>query len=219
MRRHHRSLSILVLILLTFVSTAAFARAGGGGGGGGGGGIFGIIALPFILIYMAYVNHKIHKKEKEVDVLLSKLEQTDPMWNEKELIKMASDKFLLLQKAWSEQNMEITRKNLSASLFQNWEDQINGQIERNEKNIVSGTVIKQIGIVDVETGANNNFTVCIDAQAYDQTYANGKVVASLSKNGAYREFWTFERANNDWLLKEVTQADGWKRFVNAHLAQ
>jgi len=89
--------------------------------------------------------------------------------------------------------------------------------------------IFNIRFVEVKNYDNRNddiFTVCIDAGAADYTVdGNGTIVFSNSYSSRkrkakeksredFREFWTFKRNDNDWLLQRVDQSANWKKIVN-----
>ena len=202
---------------LIFVSFDVFARAGGGGGGGhGGGGIVGALLLPFFFIYTAYVGFRINYKQRKVSAALAKMALTEPQWSESNLLSIASNKFMLLQAAWGRQDLDFIKKNLHPILFPSWETDLKSQIARNERNLMTGLSISKLRIVEVKNVQDDEldeFTVAIDASANDQIIKDGAIIKT--NDSSFREFWTFEWEQGEWVLKEVVQANGWKRFVNA----
>lgn len=206
----------LLALPILMVSFDAFARAGGGSSGHCG--WLCIVLYPFILLYSGYVGIRINQKQRQVSSALAKMAVVEPQWSEENLVDTAREKFTLLQAAWGEQNLEIIKNNLHPALFPSWETDIKSQISRNEKNIMSGLSISKLRIVDVKNfkdDERDEFTVAIDATANDQTIKDGNIIKS--DNSKFREFWTFEWEEGKWALREVVQADGWKRFVNASI--
>ena len=193
-----------------------FARAGGGGHGGGGGILY-IILLPLIIIHRIYVTSRLKKRQAQISTFLATMAQTDPQWAEANLCRIASEKFLLLQTAWSKQDFDTMKKHLMPTLYATWEMDIKSQIARNEMNIMSGVSIETTRIVDVKNfkdDERDEFTVDFDASANDMMFRNDKLVKKESSNGAFREFWVFQFHNGEWLVREVVQSSGWKRFMN-----
>jgi hypothetical protein len=75
----------------------------------------------------------------------------------------------------------------------------------------------------------DEFTVCVDAAAEDYTVdRSGTVVESNSSDDGkraakqksfenFREFWTYLRRENGWVLQRVDEDGDWSRTVNASL--
>lgn len=207
------SLTVALMPILLF-SVEAFARAGGGRNEKCG--LLCIILYPFILIYGVYVSYRINKKKKQISAALEEMARIEPQWSEANLLKISKEKFLLLQAAWGQQDLGLIKAHLHQSLYPLWETQIKDQQSRGEKNIMAGLSIKSLRIVDVQNyrdDERDEFTVAFDASADDQTIRGGNVISS--NQSSFREFWTFEWEKSEWTLKEVTQAKGWKRFVNS----
>jgi predicted lipid-binding transport protein (Tim44 family) len=142
--------------------------------------------------------------------------EREPQWAEENLLAIARDKFILLQTAWGNQDLQLLKKELHPVLYPNWESQIKDQMARGEKNVMNGLSIESMKIVDVKNFTDDEkdeFTVCFDARANDQTISHG--VVTKTDNSSFREFWTFEWEKGQWALREVTQRSGWRRFVSA----
>lgn len=209
-----KSRILLFAIPLILISLDVFARAGGGGGGSGRCGFLCVILTPFVLIYVAYVTYKINKKNKEIKEALAIMVKKEPQWNEDNLINISHRIFSDLQVAWGKHDLETLKKHLHPNLYPDWEFQINQQKLRNERNVMKGLSVNNIRFVNVKNrrdDEHDEFTVCIDAEATDQTLINNQVVRG--KLEKFREFWTFDWENGKWTLREVTQSDGWKKYV------
>jgi len=209
---------VLAAVLLICIVPEAFARAGGGGGGGGGkgGGILALIFWPFFVLYGAYVGYRINRKKKLVSEALAKMAAIEPQWAEERLLAIVRERFMILQAAWGDQDLDTIQKYLHPLLFPLWKRDICGQQARHERNVMSGLSIDALRIVDVKNfqdDERDEFTVAIDARADDQTLVNDQI--TKHDNSKFREFWTFEWEKGEWLLREVVQSSGWKRFVNA----
>jgi hypothetical protein len=209
-----RKPQVLLLVLpLALFSFEALARAGGGGGGGRCGFLC-VILSPFILIYMAYVSYRINSKNKGIKEALAIMAQREPQWNEDNLINTANQIFRDLQTAWGKHDLETIKNHLHPNLYPEWETQIQQQKLRNERNVMVGLSVNNIRFVNVKNMKDNDhdeFTVCIDAEAKDQILSNIQIVKA--KFEKFREFWTFDWENGKWTVREVTQSDGWKKYV------
>lgn len=197
----------------------AYARAGGGGGSCDGW-ICAIVA-PFVAAYFGYISYRISKKRLIVSKALADMAVREPLWEERLLLEMAKDKFMLLQDAWSKQDLGVIKQHLHTHLFPDWERDIEGQITRGERNIVERISITKASIVDVqnfEDDARDQFTVAFKAKCRDYTVDNLTHKVKIAEGGKiqlFLEFWTFAWENNEWRLLEVSQFDDWARFVNA----
>lgn len=209
-----RKPQVLLLVLpFTLFSLEALARAGGGGGGGRCGFLC-VILAPFILIYAAYVSYKINSKNKRIKEALAIMVQREPQWNEDNLINISHRIFSALQVAWGKQDLETIKNHLHPNLYPEWEAQIQQQKLRNERNVMVGLSVNNIRFVNAKNMKDNDhdeFTVCIDAEAKDQILSNNQIVSD--KFEKFREFWTFDWENGKWTVREVTQSDGWKKYV------
>lgn len=224
-----KSTFLFSLLLLCF---DLFARAGGGGvsWGGGSGGLGGyggtifsfivlIVMSPFIIAYQLYLNFRVNRRKNKVKEALVIISTIEPEWSEENLLNFSTTSFFKIQSLWGHQDAEELKKYLSYDLFINWKGQIDDQLKRNEKNVLKGLVISDLFIVDVKNYRNENldaFTVCFDANADDQTLTTNNILIS-SKPGSFREFWTFHYENGTWKLFEITQSNGWKRYINGNI--
>lgn len=204
----------LYTLPIIILSIDAFARAGGGSNTKCG--LACIILAPFFLAYAAYISYKINQKNKKVKQALAIMESREPQWSEDKLVLIASNIFRQLQTAWGQHDLETIKNHLHPSLYTDWEIQIKEQKLRNERNVMLGLSIENVRIVNVKNFTQNEhdeFTVCFDAEANDQTLINDSV--KTEKHEKFREFWTFEWESGKWTLREVSQSGGWKRFVYA----
>ncbi|MGZ3744993.1 MAG: TIM44-like domain-containing protein [Pseudobdellovibrionaceae bacterium] len=216
MRRLPLLRTLAQVLPIIFFATDAFARAGGGHGGGGG--WLGIVLAPFFIAYSIWVNWKINRRLNQTSMKLEEMAKREPQWSKENLMKISQTLFVETQTAWGAQDLSALKSILHPMLYPSWEQQIQFQKFKNERNVLVGLSINNIRIVGVQNYADDNkdnFTVCIDAKADDQTIREGKVVES--DKSSFREFWTFEWHEGQWKLFEVTQASGWKRFLSAEI--
>jgi len=218
-----------VVALTVFMATDACARGGGGGGSGGGGGggrvgggdvgdadLLALIVFSFCLASLLWSSYRITRKSEQISSVLRERAERDELWSEVSLKSTAQEQFFLLQKAWGDQDLSVLEKHMFPEIYVEWADKIKAQIVQQEKNVLVGLELSKIRIVDVKNyiaDSSDEFTVALDAKASDQTFVRGEL--AFFNDGSFREFWTFGWHNGQWLLKEVTQSDGWRRFVNA----
>jgi len=229
--RRVSSLLLKVMILFVLASPYAQARAGGGAAGGAGG-LLTLILLPFAIAYALYINHRINKKKKATDRLLNTLSQDDPAWKEADLEAHTRQTFLQIQAAWCKQDLAQLESLLHPQLFPEWKAQIELMQSNGERNVMENLRILQVRLVEAQNYRDKEediYTACIEARATDYTIgANGEIVSSntgsrrkkankeKSEEG-FREFWTYERHDEKWLLLRIDQSEDWKESVDAEL--
>jgi len=208
------------------------ALARGGGGRNGGGGILGLILMPFVMIYAWYVNRRINQKKAQADALLAKISKKDPVWDESHLENIVRTTFFKIENAWCGQDLDALKLLLDAELFAEWKAQIDALKEKGQRNVMDAMALNGVRMVEVKNYRDHNkdaFTICLDAEATDYTVDSaGNVVDSNSgsrrkrannekSHESFREFWTYERRNDTWLLQRVDQSNAWKESVDAPL--
>lgn len=222
-----------IVVITSFLAfTPAFARAGGGSNGGGGG-LIQLILLPFILIYSAYVTHRLKKKAAECKNLLSQVQSRESGWDIQTIEGIATRLFHKIQDAWCDQDtatlVELTKGSARSQLV----SELEKLTKQGHKNRMDDLAIAEISLLNIQNFLNDeedNFTVSITASARDYTVdSKGAVVsANTRKKGRFRtpesvpkeqfsEFWTFEREGEDWVLLELAQGHAWKSIVERPL--
>ena len=117
---------------------------------------------------------------------------------------------------YGEHDMGTIKNHLHPSLYTDWESQISAQKSRGERNVMQGLSVNNVRIINVKNFSDDEhdeFTVCFDAEANDQTLVGNKV--QKEKKEGFREFWTFEWEKGKWTVREITQSSGWKRYIYA----
>ena len=218
------------MLVLVIASPYALARAGGGGNSGGG--LITLILLPFFIVYAWYVNRRINKKKQATEALLNTLSQDDPAWKEDALEQHVRQTFMQIEEAWCKQDLPELESLLGPGLFSEWKAQIELMQSNGERNVMEGLRIDGVRLVEAQNYRDNDrdlFTACIDATATDYTVdLSGQIVnsntASRRKKAnkekseeSFREFWTYQRHGEKWLLLRVDQSKDWKKSVDAQL--
>jgi hypothetical protein len=202
-------LTITLSLLLN--SIEVFARAGGGGGSGGGG--WGtIIALPFILIYLAFLHYKLNKKNKESRKLMEKIAKQESTWG-RDFIKSRIEKvFLKVQEAWMECNQNIAKTYISQRLYDKHKLQTDAMLKKGHKNILENINLLETRVVEVadyKDDSKDRFWVYIKGSMIDYTInekTGGIVSGNKSKKEEFTELWKFIRGQDySWVLDEIDQ--------------
>ncbi|MEA9355203.1 TIM44-like domain-containing protein [Bacteriovorax sp. PP10] len=170
------------------------------------------------MVLNAYMNYRIAKRTKKVQKALQRMKEHEPEWDEEKLIKFSKDRFMYIQNLKGMHKLEGLREVLAYKFYLGWEKEIEKQIKKSERYSFSELEILDAFIVDFKNYLNDNndiFTVCFDAVANDQTLRKGKVV--LENYSDFREFWTFRKQAGEWKLFEITQANGWEKFIDGKL--
>jgi hypothetical protein len=231
-RQLRRVTSFLLKLMIFFALASPYAQARAGGGRNGGAGLIELILLPFVIVYAWYVNRRINKKKQATEVLLNTLSQDDPAWKEENLEEYVRQSFYEIEEAWCKQDLAELDSLLRPELFAEWKAQIELMQSNGERNVMEGLSLNDVRVVDAQKYRDEErdiFTACIDARATDYTVGkDGEVVnsntASRRKQAnkqkseeAFREFWTYERHGEKWLLLRVDQSKDWKKSVDAEL--
>jgi hypothetical protein len=121
---------------------------------------------------------------------------------------------------------------LHPQLFSEWNAQIELMQSNGERNIMEDLVIEDVRLVEAQNYRDDEkdiFAACIDAAATDYTIGkNGEIVSSNTgsrrkqankekSQETFREFWTYERHEEKWLLLRIDQSNAWKKSVDAEL--
>ena len=224
--------SFLFKLMILFALASPYALARAGGGRNGGGGLVYLILMPFLIVYAWYVNRRINKKKKATEQLLDTLSQDDPKWKEENLEGYVRQTFYQIEEAWCKQDLAQLESLLRPELFSEWTAQIELMQSNGERNVMEGLGISDVRLVDAQKYRDEEkdiFTACIDATSTVYTVGgDGEIVNSNSASRrkqankeksqeAFREFWTYERHGEKWLLLRVDQAKDWKKSVEAEL--
>jgi predicted lipid-binding transport protein (Tim44 family) len=209
-----------------------FARAGGGHHGGGG--LLYIIVLPFVIIYAWYVNKRINEKKRLTEEAMTRMAAKDPAWEESKIEAFVREDFIRIEKAWCDKDYVTLHKRLTEGLFQEWKAQLHLMSSQGHRNVMENLSLEQVRFVeakDYRVKDRDEFTVCLDASATDYTIdADGKIVDSNAasrrarvrkqkQQSSFREFWTYHRKGQDWLLAAVDQSGQWSKSVDAPIVE
>ncbi len=221
----------LIISMLMFVPVCARAGGGGSGGGSSGGGFsshssshtnssssrgsrlfqIGIFALISSGAYVGF-RIKVCKKKNASMKILKQIDDSDSIWDKKQLFTRVSDVYYTVQQAWMQKDLDTLKDYLSDSLYENWKTKIEWMDLRNEKNILDRVKLKKADIVSVYDAKNDDHDmiwVCIEGSMIDYTLKldTNEIKQGSKKNQTFIEYWKFIRKENKFYLDEVRQKD------------
>lgn len=216
--------------------------SGGGGGGGGGGGSTGGSSghyysngrgsvLRNILSFISFAcfacaatiifRLKLSKYRRNTKKLMSMLEKQDNAWKYKNIQKQVYNTYHIVQKSWSNLNMEPARAYMSEELFESFQIKLNWMEYRNQKNVLEK--IKLLDAIPVSVYDNID-----DSLDYVWFYIKGRMVdyiidtqtnfkvsgSSAAEN--FEEYWQFvRREDGRWVLNKILQKDESDKIIFA----
>lgn len=215
-------LIIIIILMVCMVPVSARAGGGGSGGSGSGGGsshthssgkqTVGGTVGSFIGVGMFWgslyiIKHRhIFLMKKETQKKLEVARVQDDFWDEKHLLSMVKDSYFMIQKAWSEKDLETLKTYLSDRLYQQWEIKLQWQDYRHEANVLDHIRLISKHIVDIyddEDNSKDYFWVAIEGKMKDEIIVDHKVISS--SHDVFIEYWKFIRADHHILLDEIQQ--------------
>ena len=227
---------LLVVILTNLGNTIVYARLGGGSSSSGGGSsasggtshsssshkesdnsnanpivtIFFILISGFsgIIFKVKIIKSKIHSKQ-----LMKILDNKDEAWKYKNVQQQVEKAYFILQKAWTDQELDKAREYMSKSLYDRFQSKLEWMQIKKQKNI-----LKKISLIDaVPISINDDED---DSKDYIWYYIKGSMVDYTidvdtkeivdGKNAKTRfiEYWKFCRKDKSkWILCEILQED------------
>ncbi len=219
-------------------SSSGGFRGGGHSGGGGGGDILFLIMLivrypyigiPVVIGGIAFfyfmgrgannyrINSVIRKAGKLSDeqlkaanaLNLAKIKEFDPNFSEERFLERAKDAFMIIQKAWSDQNLSLIRPFVSNGVYNRFSIQIEIQKAENRRNLIENINILNANII---AAASDNFYDRIDVAfsvMMDDKDIDLKTQKVLQVNeSSFIEYWTFLRKRGTKTLRESGLIEG-----------
>lgn len=168
----------------------------------------GISSFSVILFRMKIIKAKIHSRH-----LMRMLSNKDEAWKYKNVQKQVEKAYFIIQKAWTEQNINQAKEYLDKELFENFQSKIEWMQIRREKNI-----LKKISLIDASPILINDRKN--DEKDYVWYYIRGSMIDytinidTMEKvdgrkfKTRFTEYWKFIRKDNDkWVLCKILQED------------
>jgi predicted lipid-binding transport protein (Tim44 family) len=200
-------------------------HGGYGGGSGGDPTVFIIVIGVFVVIVLiqhvnqgredenldfVYSQSAITQKTAKTSKLLEFIAKVDSTFTEEALQQQATETFVKLQECWQAREYGPMQVLLMPDLYTAHCAQLQGLRRNHEINMIDGLQVERVDIVNVRYTHEENgreFTALITAHAKDY-YVDDRDSHFLRGDEAsaqFQEFWTFQRQDGAWLLREVEQ--------------
>jgi predicted lipid-binding transport protein (Tim44 family) len=159
-------------------------------------------------VYSASV---VSRKAARTVKLLQFLSQQDPSVSPEALRKLTESTFRKLQECWGTRSYDPMKPLLMPSLFAQHAAQLRGMVHNHEINRIENLKVERVDLVNVrymEKPNQREFTALISASARDYYVheTTGKFLRGDSGAARFQEFWTFQRQDDRWLLREIEQS-------------
>jgi len=157
-----------------------------------------------------YSRAAIEPKTNKTRKLLEFIARTDAAFTPQALEQRAAETFVKLQECWQTREYEPMRPLLMSDLYAQHCAQLQGLRRNHEINIIEDLRVDRVDIVNVRythKEDDREFTALITASARDY-YVDDRTQEFLRGDDAaarFQEFWTFQRQNGTWLLREIEQ--------------
>jgi predicted lipid-binding transport protein (Tim44 family) len=210
-------------------SSSSRSRSSGAGGSGGDGFavLFFFLFITFFIIFVTmavkgktsksenldyiYPAAAVAKKAVKTEKLLDFLSKQDPSFSLPELRKLAESTFRKLQECWDKRDYGPMEPLLMRALFLQHTIQLQGLARNHEINRIENLRVEKIDIVNLrytEKKDQREFSALITASARDYYVddRNQQFLRGDRSPARFQEFWTFQRWEDRWLLREIEQA-------------
>ncbi len=144
-----------------------------------------------------------------LDQRLAEIRRTDPGFDPKGFMDLASDAFFQVQAGWMRRDLDSYGKLLGTQLAAEYESHFAQMREKGIINKLESIAVRKVDIVDAgNTGTEDFITVCFTANLLDYTVdeATGEVVeGNTTQPVKFEENWTFARpmGTHDWKLEGI----------------
>jgi len=154
---------------------------------------------------------QIKPKAEKTLALLAFLSRQDPSVAPEELRKLAESTFRKLQECWESREYAPMQPLLLADLFGQHLAQLQGLRRNHEINRIRQLKLEHFDLVNIrymDTPGQREFTALFTASAQDyyEDDRTGKFLRGDTGPARFQEFWTFQRWEDRWLLREIEQA-------------
>lgn len=188
---------------------------------------FALCALVFLIIVIVAIKKVKRSKEENLDFVYSKqevaskaakterllvfLSQNDPSMSPDGLRRLAESTFRKLQECWQAREYGPMKSLMMESLFNQHLAQLRGLARNHEINRIEGLVVERVDLVNLrytEKRDQREFTALVTASARDYYVDDrtGEFLRGDKGPARFQEFWTFQRRDDTWLLREIEQA-------------
>jgi predicted lipid-binding transport protein (Tim44 family) len=157
-----------------------------------------------------YSRSQIDRKAKKTEKLFQFISAQDPDMRSDALKKMVESTFRKLQECWQARDYSPMKPLLMPALYAQHNAQIQSMIRNNEINHIDNLTVERIDLVNIrytEKADQREFSALISASAKDYYTSNtGAFLRGDRAPARFQEFWTFQRFEDRWVLREIEQA-------------
>ncbi|MFZ5757997.1 MAG: Tim44 domain-containing protein [Thermodesulfobacteriota bacterium] len=145
---------------------------------------------------------------------LAMIRQTDPGFDEKHFVEVASDVFFQIQAGWMRRDLSSYRHLLGDELAAQYEGHFEEMREKGEINKLENISIRTVEIIDAGKQQNEDFvTILFTANLLDYTVndTSGElIVGSMTQPVKFAEAWTWARpaGTENWRLEGIREVNG-----------
>ena len=209
-----------------FHGGGGYHGSGGGGGSGDPTAFFIIVGIVVIIIVakaaqakreagedldFCYSRGAIEPKASKTRKLLEFIARVDPEFTAETLEQTATSVFVKLQECWQAREYGPMQPLLMPDLYAQHCAQLEGLRRNHEINAIDDLKVERVDIVNVRYTHKENdreFTALITASARDYYVDDRSMEFQRGDEAAatFQEFWTFQRQDGQWLLREIEQS-------------
>jgi len=149
-------------------------------------------------------------KADKTGKLLEFIAKNDTAFGPDALRKVATATFVKLQECWQAREYTPMQPLLMPDLYAQHCGQIRGMVRNHEINVIESLAVERVDLVNVRythKADDREFTALIQASARDY-YIDDRTNEYLRGDetpARFQEFWTFQRQNGQWRLREIEQ--------------
>lgn len=158
-----------------------------------------------------YSRTAVEPKAAKTKKLLEFIAKVDSAFTAEALQQRATETFVKLQECWQAREYGPMQPLMMPDLYTQHCGQLQGLRRNHEINMIEDLRVERVDIVNVRYTHKENereFTALITASARDY-YVDDRTQEFLRGDDApstFQEFWTFQRLNGAWLLREIEQS-------------
>lgn len=158
-----------------------------------------------------YSPREVTPKASKTERLLSFLSKNDPSVSPDGLRQLAEATFRKLQECWQARDYRPMKPLMMEALFEQHSAQLRGLARNHEINRIEDLVVERVDLVNLrytEKRDQREFTALVTASARDYYVDDrtGEFLRGDEQPARFQEFWTFQRRDDTWLLREIEQA-------------
>ena len=227
MKKRWMYILLIILILFMFVPLTVYARAGGGssggsGGSGGGGGSGGsgtkgdiysfvlnmLVGYSIVFYPIVIRNKKIRKYKLNA---MKDFDNTD--WDYKKLVKDVEKTYFVIQKAWTENKIDMAKDYLTNELYECYKIKLEWMEINNKQNILKNIKLLNvypIAVNDEEGNINDKVYMYIKGKMIDYIIntETKEIIDGENRSKSFIEYWLFVKdEKGKWLLNKIYQVD------------